>query len=183
MDKTIMLRQLKSYKPDTIQQQEFQKQTITFVENNKNFYSSHNNKGHLTGSACILDYTKSYILINKHKIFSLWMYLGGHCEQNDKTILSTALREATEESGLTTLTLLTNSIIDIDIHKIMRYKNQEEHLHYDIRFLFETDRKEFLKISKESYDLQWVKTDEIENYTTCQSVIRVLKKIKIDTNL
>ena len=89
-----------------------------------------------------------------------------------------AAREAREESGIDSLRLLSREILDIDIHKIPESKNVPEHLHYDARFLFQVTDNENYQVSNESYDLAWVPIEKIQNYTTEESIIRMISKAK-----
>ena len=46
------------------------------------------------------------VLLTLHAKAGLWLQLGGHCEPGDRTLGGGALREGTEESGITGLRLL-----------------------------------------------------------------------------
>ncbi|MFZ4374667.1 MAG: NUDIX domain-containing protein, partial [Mycobacterium sp.] len=61
--------------------------------------------GHITASTLIIDDTGEKVLLTLHPRFGRWLQLGGHCEDTDADILSAALREATEESGIEGLRL------------------------------------------------------------------------------
>jgi 8-oxo-dGTP pyrophosphatase MutT (NUDIX family) len=91
--------------------------------------------------------------------------------------LNVALREAIEESGLKTIEPISEDIFDVDVHDIPARKNEPAHFHYDIRFLFEADDKEKLIITNESNDLRWIPLDRMEEYTTEESVMRMVRKI------
>ena len=90
-------------------------------------------KGHLTGSAVIIDPTRPATLLIHHKKLKMWLQPGGHADgQGD--LAQVALREATEETGLTSLKVLSPAI-DLDIHTIPERGDEPEHLHLDVRFL------------------------------------------------
>ncbi|WP_019634657.1 NUDIX hydrolase [Actinomadura atramentaria] len=61
--------------------------------------------GHLTASALVVDADRARVLLMLHRKLGLWVQLGGHCEPSDASLAGTALREATEESGLAGLRL------------------------------------------------------------------------------
>ena len=52
------------------------------------------------------------------------------------------------------------------------------HLHYDARFLFRTTDNEKYEVSNESIDLAWVKIDEIEKYSSEESILRMIEKTR-----
>ena len=60
---------------------------------------------HLTGSALIVSADRRHVLLVRHRKAGLWLQTGGHCEPEDPTLAGTALREATEESGIDGLTI------------------------------------------------------------------------------
>jgi len=135
--------------------------------------------GHVTGSAWIIDATKSYTLLTHHKKLNKWLQLGGHAD-GDPDIFSVALREAQEESGLKSIVPLSKDIFDIDIHLIPGHP--ADHYHYDVRFIFQADRKEKLTISHESKDLAWISLDKLEDFSTEPSVLRLSEKTKLFKN-
>ncbi|MEV6429465.1 NUDIX domain-containing protein [Nocardia sp. NPDC051463] len=61
--------------------------------------------GHITASAVVFSHDEREVLLTLHPRVGRWIQLGGHCEESDATVPAAALREATEESGLTDLWL------------------------------------------------------------------------------
>ena len=89
-----------------------------------------------------------------------------------------AAREACEESGISSLELVSREIMDLDIHKIPERGNVPEHLHYDARFLFRATENEEYQISEESHDLAWVQIHNIQEFTSEESILRMAHKTK-----
>jgi len=131
--------------------------------------------GHVTGSAWIINNSREMVLMTQHTKLNMWLQLGGHVEEGEH-IIESAKREAREESGLESIILLDEHIFDIDAHLIPANATNEEHYHYDIRFLFEADSKEKLVISKESKNLKWIKLKNISKYNNDKSIIRMVNK-------
>ena len=150
--------------------------TLEFLHKNKNCTSTGNLKGHITASAWVLSPHRTETLLTHHRKLNRWLQLGGHIE-DDATIQGAALREAVEESGIGNIHLIEGSIFDIDVHLIPARKEVAEHYHYDIRFLFQTERKDFV-ISHESNELAWVKLTDIGNFVGDESVLRLCRKSK-----
>ena len=149
----------------------------TFISNNENCFERTLLKGHITCAAWIIDLTQTKALLTHHRKLNKWLQLGGHAD-GDSDVHRVAAREANEESGIDSLKLLSREILDIDIHKIPERKNVPEHLHYDARFLFQVTDNENYQVSNESYDLAWVPIEKIQNYTTEESIIRMISKAK-----
>lgn len=151
-------------------------QTLDFVKSYPNCFSSKNLPGHITGSAFIFDKKASAVLFTHHKKLKKWLQLGGHSDGNSN-IFETVLREAQEESGIKSFTYYEQEIFDVDIHPIPENKKMPAHLHFDIRFLLFPQEKTLLKISNESLDLKWIKIEEVKNYTSEISILRMLRKL------
>jgi 8-oxo-dGTP pyrophosphatase MutT (NUDIX family) len=113
--------------------------------------------GHVTASALVLDPTGARVLLCLHGKFRKWVQLGGHCEPGDRTLVSAALREATEESGIAGLTVAPEPI-DVDIHPVAC---QGGSLHYDVRFAVFAPAGAIERVSEESEALGWFPPDRL----------------------
>jgi 8-oxo-dGTP pyrophosphatase MutT (NUDIX family) len=117
--------------------------------------------GHLTGSAWVLDQLHEYVLLTKHRKLGRWLQLGGHAD-GEFDLEGVAMREAQEESGLTSIVPGSQLPFDIDVHNIPEREKVPAHFHYDVRFWFTADITEPLVISNESTDLQWISLSSLE---------------------
>jgi 8-oxo-dGTP pyrophosphatase MutT (NUDIX family) len=110
-----------------------------------------------------------------HRKLGIWLQLGGHSD-GESDVLSVAMDEAVEESGLTSLEVVCEEIFDLDVHGIPARKNEPAHFHYDVRFLFRQTGAEDYIVSEESHDLAWVPMAELESYTSEWSMRRMRDK-------
>ena len=139
-------------------------------------FSNDNYRGHFTGSAWVVSPNKEQILMNHHKNLGKWLQLGGHAD-GEKDLLSVAVREAKEESGIQNFMVLSTEIFDVDIHEIPERKNQPAHRHYDVRFLLEADPlRTKIVISDESYDVAWVSPKMAVGLNPELSIQRMVQK-------
>lgn len=96
--------------------------------------------GHVTGSALLLDASGRFVCLLHHAKLGLWLQPGGHSDGQEDT-WNVALREATEETGISGLRLASFCDsgrvfpIDVDIHLFPARGLEPEHLHFDVRFL------------------------------------------------
>lgn len=108
---------------------------------------------HLTASALVVDATRSRALLTLHKTVGRWLQLGGHCENGDITLAGAALREATEESGLTGLSI-DPSPLQLSRHEILA-GGCAGTFHLDVQFLVTATAGTDYVVSDESHDLAW----------------------------
>jgi 8-oxo-dGTP pyrophosphatase MutT (NUDIX family) len=149
---------------------------IAFVMANPRCAERSLESGHLTGSAWIVDAARERTLLTHHRKLDKWLQLGGHAD-GDLDLAAVALREASEESGLTRLRLADTAIFDVDRHWIPERKNEPAHWHYDVRFMIEADEAEPLVITSESKDLRWVEIARMADFSTEESMLRMARKI------
>jgi len=172
----VLIELVTNHTPFDDTEREHTMSTLEFLHKNKNCTSTDNLKGHITASAWVLSPQRTETLLTHHKKLNRWLQLGGHIE-DDATIQKAALREAVEESGIEDIHLIKDSIFDIDVHFIPARNEVAEHYHYDIRFLLQAERTDFV-ISDESNELAWVKLSDIGNFVSDESVHRMCRKSK-----
>jgi 8-oxo-dGTP pyrophosphatase MutT (NUDIX family) len=150
--------------------------TIAFVEAHEDCLLRTCVPGHLTGSAWIVTPDRARTLLTHHLKLDKWLQLGGHAD-GDGDLLAVALREATEESGLTRLRPVSREIFDLDRHWIPPRKSDPGHYHYDLRFLIEADPAEpLVRAHTESKDLAWVELGRVVALNSEESMARMVRK-------
>ena len=175
MHRQPLLTLLKNYHPIDEKDREQWNVITKFVEDNKNCFERSNLKGHITGSSWVVNSAGTKVILNHHKKLGKWLQLGGHADGNPN-VLSVALREAQEETGLQNFRVLSPEIFDVDVHLIPERKKEPAHIHYDIRFLFEANDSLKLNPSNESHALQWVQLKNLSKVSTEPSLHRMLSK-------
>ena len=174
-ERDVILNALLDYKASDQYEEQMRQKTITFTRKHPDCFSRELLVGHITGSAWVVDPQLKQTLLTHHAKLNKWFQLGGHSD-GDPDTLAVAHREATEESGLENITILSQEIFDIDIHPIPEKGDEPEHLHYDIRFMFTADPKEELLITDESKDLQWLALDAVSDVNSSESIARMVRK-------
>lgn len=147
---------------------------IGFIESDPCCFERSNAYGHVTGSAWLVDPTGNLVLLTHHKKLNVWIQLGGHAD-GESNILSVAIREAKEESGIHSIDAVSLEIFDLDILTVPRAGAMSAHLHFDIRYALQAQHTNHSK-SDESHDLVWVDVTKIDAYTSEVSMLRMAQK-------
>lgn len=147
---------------------------ITFIESYPDCFKRSNDYGHVTGSAWLVDPSGNLVLLTHHKKLNAWVQLGGHAD-GECNILSVAVREAREESGIHSIEVVSPEIFDIDIHTIPPAGDVNAHLHFDVRYALRAHHINHIK-SDESHELVWVDVTAIDSYTSEESMLRMAQK-------
>jgi 8-oxo-dGTP pyrophosphatase MutT (NUDIX family) len=178
MHRTPLLEKLAAYHPSDDHERVMLRRILDFVREHPDCFERTLLVGHITASALIVNPQRTRTLMTHHQKLDKWLQLGGHAD-GDPDPMNVALREAEEESGLGTgkVRPVSQAIFDVDVHPIPARKNEPEHYHYDIRFLFEADDTLPLTITAESKDLAWIPLDGIEKYSTEESILRMVRKV------
>ncbi|QDK79459.1 NUDIX hydrolase [Spirosoma sp. KCTC 42546] len=180
MHRQLLLQLLQQHSPADPNEQAMNQATIAFVEQYPDCFERSLLIGHITGSAWIVSPDRTQTLLIHHRKLDRWLQPGGHAD-GDPDVAAVALREAQEETGLTSLRLLmpadgTPAIFDVDVHQIPARHDVPEHLHYDIRFLLEADPDEPFGVSDEIKNIQWFSLEMVDNYTDSESILRLIRK-------
>lgn len=97
------------------------------------------------------------VLLTLHRRIGRWLQTGGHLEADDHSLTGAALREATEESGLTTLELDPDPLL-LSRHAV-RCGPIDPCYHLDVQFLVRATVEAEPIRSAESADLRWFGAD------------------------
>ncbi len=173
MDRRNLLEQLEAYGARYPEERDTVVRFHEFVASEPRCFERDCWRGHVTGSAWLLDPGLEALLLTHHRKLDIWVQLGGHSD-GDPDTRAVAQREAEEESGVA-VTLIRNEIFDIDIHEIPARKQDPAHFHFDVRFALRASSRDVV-VSGESNDLVWVPLSGLERYTEERSILRMRDK-------
>ena len=164
-----LLQQIKAYKPWNRQEELDQEEFIRLIENSArtgdaDIFSRENRKAHLTASAWTVNKDRTKVLMAYHNIYDSWSWLGGHAD-GERDLLSVAIREVKEESGVKTVIPLDENIFSIEILTVDGHEKKGDyvpsHLHYNVTYLLEADETENIYCkADENSAVAWYPLDE-----------------------
>lgn len=178
MRKEELIKLLEEHKPSDLKEQESKNKILSFLHENDNFTGRDNTTGHITGAAWIISKDRKKVLLTHHIKLNMWLQLGGHVE-GEEHVIETALREAMEESALTSLRCISDKIFDVDVHLFPKKGEMEAHYHFDVRFLFEADENEQINRQKsESKGMKWIALEDVSSYAKEDTILRMTNKTR-----
>lgn len=175
MHRQSLLDQLSEYALRHPEEADVVRDFSEFVKSESRCFERSLEKGHITGSAWVVNATGCEVLLTHHRKLDRWLQLGGHAD-GESNVLGVAMKEAEEESGLIDFTHIGSGIFDIDIHLIPERRDEPAHFHYDVRYVLRANGSLNYTVSDESHDLRWVKLDDVKTLTTESSMMRMVAK-------
>jgi 8-oxo-dGTP pyrophosphatase MutT (NUDIX family) len=101
---------------------------------------SRHSAAHVTTGAVVVNLQSRTVLQVRHRRLNQWLLPGGHVEYSDQSLPEAAHRELAEEIGEAgrRASLVADYPLDIDVHVIPAQpdRREQEHVHFDFRFVF-----------------------------------------------
>lgn len=152
MTRSDLIKQISAYLPCNEQEEADKKNILTFLSENENAFLRENELAHMTASAWVINHDRSKVLMVYHKIYNSWSWTGGHAD-GETDLLSVALREVTEETGVKHVTPVSEDIFSLEVLTVDGHEKRgryvPSHLHMNITYLLEADDTESLVICEE----------------------------------
>ncbi|MFJ6534433.1 NUDIX hydrolase [Microbacterium sp. NPDC091662] len=127
---------------------------------------------HLTASCVVFDASLEHTLLVFHRKGQFWVQPGGHVEDGDDSVMSGALRELREETGVAIDPTDAPLAYDLDHHGLSsRFGSCASHL--DVGIAVVVDRDAALTVSEESEDVRWWPVDALPAEVPPQLVPRL----------
>lgn len=152
---------LTSWEPPDAEQAELREYYLKYLAGHEDAMWRSSRPEHLTASALVVDPAAPRVLLTLHRVVNRWLQVGGHCEIGDITLSAAALREATEESGLTGLEIDPKPL-QLSRHELTA-GGCKGAFHLDIQFRVTAAAGTKQVISEESHDLAWFGIEALPN--------------------
>lgn len=151
-DSETLIQQLERYKPWNEQEERDRLLILQCLREQKDIFTRSNRLAHMTASAWVVNPNRSRILMAYHNIYHSWSWLGGHAD-GEADLLSVAIREVQEESGICHVRPVSEEIFSVESLTVDGHVKRDEyvssHLHLNVTYLLEASDEESLSIKKD----------------------------------
>lgn len=156
--------QIKAYTPSNEQEIKEKELILSYIDQFDNIFERENEMAHMTASSWLVNKERTKVLMIYHNIYNSWAWTGGHAD-GDRDLLHVAIKEAMEETGLTTVKPVTEDIFSLEIlgvnGHVKRGKFVGTHMHLNVTYLLEAEEKEALHVKPdENSGVKWVAIEE-----------------------
>jgi 8-oxo-dGTP pyrophosphatase MutT (NUDIX family) len=133
---------------------------------------------HLTASALIVHPDSGRVLLRWHERQQAWLQVGGHGDPGEDDPLAVALREATEETGLSDLLPWPDSALrHAVIVPVPAGRGEPAHEHADLRFVLATASPQATHEETPGAHLRWLTTAAAAELTSEQNLRESLARL------
>ncbi len=161
---------IRAYRPQDEQEETDKRIILEYVDRYPDTVLTRRNEyAHITSSGFVVNADASKVLMAHHNIYRVWAWTGGHAD-GDGDLLSVALREAREETGVTHVRPLSPAIASLDIlpvwGHVKRGKYVAAHQHLNVSYLLTAGEDDALTVREgENTGVAWLPADRLTELT------------------
>ena len=153
-----------AYRPWNEQEERDRQVILDYLDRNPDAFLRSNLIAHMTASAWVVNRERDKVLMVYHKIYDSWSWTGGHAD-GDEDLLSVALREVREETGVEHVRPVSRQIYSLEVLTVDGHEKHgayvPSHLHLNLTYLLEADERDSLHICEaENSGVRWFSPEE-----------------------
>lgn len=159
-----LLQTLQTYTPACEQEREDRRMMLSCLAQRPQILCRSDEMAHFSASAWVVNPARTKVLMLYHNIYQSWSWPGGHAD-GEEDLLSVALREVREETGLQSVRPVTDALYSLEILTVnahfKRGKYVVPHLHLNLTYLLEADECQPLRAKPdENSAVRWFSLDD-----------------------
>ena len=140
-----------------------------------------NRVAHFTASGFVVNSAASRVVMAHHNLDKVWAWTGGHAD-GEGNLLSVALREAREETGVEHIRPLSTALASLEIlpvwGHVKRGKWVPSHQHLNLTYLLTADESDPLHYREgENTGVAWLPADQLLELTNEWQMDEVYTKL------
>lgn len=156
--------QLERYSPRNDQEAADRSMMLEAIDMQPRVLERENRFCHFTASSWIVNPDHTRVLMAWHNIYKTWSWTGGHAD-GEADLLSVALREAREETGVVQIEPVFKDIYSIEIVPVNAHVKRGvfvcAHLHMNVTYLLTADDTQPLRVKPdENSAVAWLSLEE-----------------------
>lgn len=173
---------IENYKPYNEQEEKDKQTMLQYIHTFDDVLTRNNEFGHFTASSWVVNKERTKVLMIYHNIYQSWAWTGGHAD-GEENLLSTAIRELKEETGVENVKVLDEDIFSLEIicvnGHVKKGKYVSSHVHLNLTYFLEVDEKEILRVKEdENSGVKWVNIEDVEKVSNEKWIVEnVYKKL------
>lgn len=170
MNADELYRSIEKYPPYNEQEEKDKKLILKFLKENSDAFLRSNAFAHMTASSWVVNRDHTKVLLAYHRIYDSWTWTGGHAD-GETDLLSVALREVKEETGVENVIPISEEIYSLEVLTVDGHEKHGEyvssHLHMNLTYLLEADENDNLKLKEdENKGVGWFGLEEALDAST-----------------
>ncbi|MBE5980401.1 MAG: NUDIX domain-containing protein [Paenibacillaceae bacterium] len=147
-DERTLKKELEEFVPINKQEEADKKLILKCLSEGDQIFFRENEEAHLSASGWVVNQTMDRVLMAYHNIYHSWAWTGGHAD-GVKDLLSVAMREAREETGIKTVTPVMDQIFSLEVLTVDGHEKKgvyvPSHLHLNVTYLLKGDDREEIR--------------------------------------
>lgn len=151
------------YVPDCEQEREDRRMILRYMDQCPDVLTRANETAHLTASAWVVNPERTRALMIYHNIYDSWAWPGGHAD-GEADLMSVAMREVREETGVADLRPASEEIFSLEILPVSAHFKRGRyvvpHLHLNLTYLLVAgDKQQTRAKPDENSGVRWFDLD------------------------
>ena len=147
-DERTLKKELEEFVPINKQEEADKKLILKCLSEGDRIFFRENEEAHISASGWVVNQTMDRVLMAYHNIYHSWAWTGGHAD-GEKDLLSVAMREAREETGIKTATPVMDQIFSLEVLTVDGHEKKglyvPSHLHLNVTYLLKGDDREEIR--------------------------------------
>lgn len=158
-----ILTQIENYRPYNEQEMRDREIILGCLRTQEDIFTRENRLAHMTASAWVVNERFDRVLMAYHNLYDSWSWLGGHAD-GEEELLSVALREVCEESGVKNVRPASEDILSLEVLTVDGHMKRgsyvSSHLHLNVTYLLIANDADALTIKPdENSGVKWFTPD------------------------
>lgn len=159
-----LIQALREYQPWNQQERQDRSEMLRRLQSGEPLLDRENLSAHMTASAWVVSPRRDRVLMAYHNLYDSWAWLGGHAD-GQEDLLSAAMQEVREESGLDAVRPVSEDIFSLEILAVSGHEKKgryiPSHLHLNVTYLLQADPEAPVRCKPdENKAVAWFATEE-----------------------